>query len=189
MQQDAVIARVSRAAPHHTSTQHHPSSHSQVMYGDMKNAKPYVHKNPGTCATFGCSRSYQPDNICQCTADCEKYHNCCDDFKDTCKGETHNTGKTSGSCATFGCVSYQPSHACQCNDQCTKYKNCCDDAKDVCFSHASSKESKVLGSCFIFGCDRYQPSHECQCNDKCTKYHNCCDDYEAFCNTVVVVHG
>jgi len=43
------------------------------------------HLNPVTCKAYGCG-SFRKGAPCQCTAECAKYGNCCDDFASVCVG-------------------------------------------------------------------------------------------------------
>eukprot|EP00933_Yihiella_yeosuensis_P080433 TRINITY_DN93844_c0_g1_i1.p1 TRINITY_DN93844_c0_g1~~TRINITY_DN93844_c0_g1_i1.p1 ORF type:complete len:335 (+),score=86.00 TRINITY_DN93844_c0_g1_i1:101-1105(+) len=38
-----------------------------------------------TCASYGCSQHYAPQNRCQCNRHCKRFGNCCSDFSQVCR--------------------------------------------------------------------------------------------------------
>ena len=42
-----------------------------------------------SCKVFGGCHNYCPGNPCQCTAQCNNFGNCCEDFLEQCMDESH----------------------------------------------------------------------------------------------------
>mmetsp|Transcript_120630 Transcript_120630/g.341077 ORF Transcript_120630/g.341077 Transcript_120630/m.341077 type:complete len:386 (-) Transcript_120630:137-1294(-) len=52
-------------------------------------------KSSGSCSDYGCGGNYKPWQACQCTPECSRYNNCCDDYQSACVssgGERYMTG-------------------------------------------------------------------------------------------------
>jgi len=82
-----------------------------------------------SCASSGCGR-YHKGRSCQCTSECSRYGNCCDDYAQQC-------GAKEDSCASSGCGRYEPKRSCQCNPECERFGSCCKDYKKQCAAKAS----------------------------------------------------
>ena len=133
------MAWVSGGATHRTGAQYDPSSLSQVMYGDMENSTVYIPNVQGNCVTFGCNISYDSKHSCQCNSECDKFGNCCSDYKSHCL-DSH------AGCNIYGCnISYERGNACQCDADCWKYPaGCCSDWNSLCAHQVRLREMIAL---------------------------------------------
>jgi len=174
--------------------------------GNLSRAMPV----PSKCSQAACGLS-GPAHHCSCHWDCKTFHNCCEDFRDTC---LH-------SCKTMRCGVYISGSHCSCKSDCKMHGNCCTDFHDTCEVTSAPKPdppplpstckemgcgSEVMGapcscsaecekhgdcchdrvkvcktSCKALGCGTHIPGAACACNDVCHHYKDCCTDYEARC--------
>lgn len=63
-----------------------------------------------------------PGAPCQCNSACERYDDCCEDYKELCVGTCENK-----------CGNPHDSTAiCQCNKACANHDDCCPDYNELC---------------------------------------------------------
>lgn len=112
-----------------------------IIFSKCQKAK---HHNSGSCKEFGCNADYVSTQACQCNEGCDKYSNCCPDYKEMCWSVPEPTPpppQNLGTCEEFGCTSnfwsYFSRHPCQCYEGCENEGNCCADYKETCQSKPS----------------------------------------------------
>jgi len=108
-----------------------------------------------SCAEYGCGPNFIWGQGCQCSAECEMWGSCCEDFERVCPiagapdpepgapsspvlhapagPASPSSSSTQGSCALYGCGGrYHRSRSCQCNKRCSRHGNCCADYAEQC---------------------------------------------------------
>merc|ERR1711970_567751 len=95
--------------------------------------------NRYTCAGSKSCGQFRGGAPCQCSGQCSKYGNCCDDYDSICPRFM---------CASRGCGGgYVSGAPCQCNEDCARYGSCCKDYWDVCDHSGGSRSCKAHGKC------------------------------------------
>jgi len=117
-----------------------------------------------SCKHYGCGSDYSNFQGCQCSTDCWKHGNCCEDYATTCPELAR--------CEVWGCNSrYDNKKPCQCTSDCAQRGNCCTDY-----------EEKCKASCDNYGCaSEFQSWQACACTADCFQHNNCCPDLAEKC--------
>ena len=113
-----------------------------------------------------CWADHDPNNRCNCNADCDETYDCCYDFKDYCPTDR---------CMHRCFHPFNPKAECQCNHDCkpdaTDVQRCCKDFTNIC------SDKSCAGRCSFF----YDNQFQCQCSPDCKKKGNCCHDFKERC--------
>jgi len=166
----------------------------------------------GSCKDIPCFGRHVPEAPCQCNTKCDKFSDCCDDFRSVCFEPGDSVAQdvqnrklpvqlpeARGSCRDINCFGlHKPDAPCQCNSQCETFRDCCDDYESVCLGPEHERklpvhlqpQSEAKASCKEVPCwGRFQRDALCQCNALCEKFGNCCDDFQSVCKSHRVSHA